>query len=196
MFAARISVILTLAAWTCSTQGADFSGQTVTIGHYFPAQNTVFDGTYQLTITSGSSPLQALSPFADKHPGYTVGFSDNTLNISFLDNVDFSSSPFHGLVVENLVCPDSASIQGTGPYSAFSYNGSTLALDWSGASVVQGVSYSVRFTPVPEPQSVVMFGFGFAILAFARGLFQESVRSRCPAVSSPRPGKPSGHPQS
>jgi hypothetical protein len=166
----RASFILAIVAGLVSTgAGQVLLGENVTMGHYVPDTSTLFDGPYNVTVVSGVSDRQLLSPFADRHPGYGVNIDSDRVIIDFVDTVDFTAGPaFHGLIISNLTFVGTASIIETAPHRIFSYDGSTLQLDWQGITVPNGSIYTILLTPAPEPGTFALFGIGLMVAVVYR----------------------------
>jgi hypothetical protein len=153
----RLILVPTIALGLLAGQGvasAGFVGTTVSVGHYVPLDSTPYDGPYNLTVVSAGSSDGAvpdrklLSPFLGCSPAYGVTVLDDSVVVDFVAAVNFTAgSPFHGLIVTNLIRPGStASIVETDAHTSISYDGSTLKLDWQGLAVPAGATYTISFT--------------------------------------------------
>jgi MYXO-CTERM domain-containing protein len=132
---------------------AGFVGSSVSMGHYVPQETTAFDGPYNVLVAAadsdgGSSDRLLLGPFAGCGKGYGVTVLDDAVVIDFIADVAFTAgSPFHGLVITNLVRIGATAALTGGAYDTLSYDGSTLKLSWQGNSIAAGTTYTITFTP-------------------------------------------------
>jgi hypothetical protein len=142
----------------------DFLGETITMGHYSPNVSTIFDGPYTTTIVNGTSDEVFLTASLDRVTDYVVNVDQFTVTVDFLRSVNFTAGdPFHGLIISNLVSSDAWNFAATGnPYKAFSYDGSTLELNWQGNFVSAGSEYqlTLQTQSVPEPSAVMLMVAG------------------------------------
>ncbi|MEW6157408.1 MAG: CARDB domain-containing protein [Verrucomicrobiota bacterium] len=130
--------------------GKGFVGQNVTLGHYSPDDATAFDGPFNLTVVNGADDRQLISASLDGSKNYGVDINEDRVIIDFISPVEFSDVPFHGLVIKNLVMSGSPTLVETAAHRHFSYDGSTLKIDWGGLSIPSGAVYTIIFAP-PAP---------------------------------------------
>jgi MYXO-CTERM domain-containing protein len=145
-----------------ATWAAGFEGTIVSMGHYVPQDATPFDGPYDVLVLAaksdgGSADRTLLSASTNCAPAYGVSVAADSVVVDFVASVNFTAgSPYHGLVIHNLVRPGStASIVETAPHTTFSYDGSTLDLDWQGQGISAGATYTITFTPGDAGTSAV-----------------------------------------
>lgn len=137
-----------------------FIGENITMGHYVPNDTTLYDGPYNVTVVAGPSDTVDLTASLDRIKDYSVNVDAYSVTIDFLRDVDFTAGdPFHGLIIDNLTTTYKPTLveSGSGD-SGFSYDGSTMMLNWQGVNVSSGSTYTVNFAPVPEPTTIVGLG--------------------------------------
>jgi hypothetical protein len=101
-----------------------------------------------------------------------VDIESDRVIVDFVDTVHFTAGPaFHGLVIAGLVSSGTASIIETAPHRIFSYDGSTLKLDWQNLTVPNGATYTIVFTSTSVPDSgasACLLAIGLLGLTLAR----------------------------
>jgi MYXO-CTERM domain-containing protein len=150
-----VTAVLTILGLSLAPRpslAAGFVGSSVSMGHYVPQETTAFDGPYNVLVAAagsdgGSSDRLLLGPFAGCGKGYGVTVLDDAVVIDFIADVAFTAgSPFHGLVITNLVRIGATAALTGGAYDTLSYDGSTLKLSWQGNSIAAGTTYTITFT--------------------------------------------------
>ena len=180
-----VGVLAVLCGLCSEVVGQGFIGQQVTVAHYVPTDTSLFDGPYQVTVTTNSSDQVLVSPFADHSKGYGVTVLEDSVVINFIATVVFTAGPaYHGVIITNLVSCGIPSITETAPHRIFSYDGNILKMDWQGITVPNGATYTITFTNAPFPGFTIAQQSGAVVLRWSSAV-PNAVLEATGSLSSP-----------
>lgn len=168
-FRPAVAALLAAAAFTGTANAASLIGDSITSAYYFPTASTVY-GNFTVspspTFTVGAGT--EASALVDGFINQTFDFDANSLTVTLLSNVTWTSAVFNGwqFVNNSNVFDAISSVTGIDP-SRVSVSGNTLSVNWESLAFTPESQIVINFGVVPEPASWMMLIGGFGLVGAA-----------------------------